>query len=169
MACLASKMQRKPFLITGNANAKCTLFSFGSIKTCTALGGGVAIVRDPTVRARVRHVLEGHPMQLTREYAAKVAKAAAFTAVLRPSIFRRAVDAASYAGIDYGDVITRASRGFPEKTFFSAIRRRPCAALMAMMQKRFQSYDRASIKRRQLGASLQLDFGNADGVRIPDD
>ena len=107
------------FPYPGNANAKCTLFSFGSIKTCTALGGGVAIVRDPTVRARVRHVLEGHPMQLTREYAAKVAKAAAFTAVLRPSIFRRAVDAASYAGIDYGDVITRAHLAGFQKRHFS--------------------------------------------------
>src|SRR5262245_6425144 len=38
----------------GHSQADVSLFSFGTIKTSTALGGGLLVIRDPGVRERVR-------------------------------------------------------------------------------------------------------------------
>ena len=52
------------------------MYSFGTIKTATCLGGGVLLVRDPVLRARIRMRQDRYPIQPTGEYVRKLVKAA---------------------------------------------------------------------------------------------
>ena len=41
------------------------MYSFGTIKTATCLGGGVLLVRDPALRVRIRMRQDRYPIQPT--------------------------------------------------------------------------------------------------------
>ena len=51
---------------TGHPEASVSMFSFGPIKTATALGGGLLLVRDPAVLATMRRLLAAEPLQTPR-------------------------------------------------------------------------------------------------------
>merc|ERR1711871_1423009 len=58
----------------GHPDSDITAFSFGTIKTATALGGCVALFRDATLRDRVRDVYARSPVRPTRQFAARLLK-----------------------------------------------------------------------------------------------
>jgi dTDP-4-amino-4,6-dideoxygalactose transaminase len=53
---------------TGHAGADLNLFSFGPLKTATAIGGGLVRVRDAKLRESMRSILESDPVQPTSEH-----------------------------------------------------------------------------------------------------
>ena len=73
---------------TGDPGADVTMFSFGSIKTATALGGGLLCVRDADVLSRMRELQSTYPIQ-SRGLREKDRQARADEAhVVRPAIWR---------------------------------------------------------------------------------
>ena len=79
----------------------CALFSFGPIKTATALGGAVVRVRDAELRAqdgRARQRLSGPKAQ---RVCSRIAKYAAFWLALSAADLRPVVRVCSALGIDY--------------------------------------------------------------------
>ncbi|HLQ62682.1 MAG TPA: DegT/DnrJ/EryC1/StrS family aminotransferase, partial [Candidatus Acidoferrales bacterium] len=56
----------------GEPGADVSLFSFGTLKTATALGGALAYVRDERLRRRMAEIQAGWPAQPDREYRRKV-------------------------------------------------------------------------------------------------
>ena len=50
------------------------MFSFGTIKTATALGGGLLCVRDADVLRRMRELQAGYPIQSRSAFAKKIVK-----------------------------------------------------------------------------------------------
>ena len=58
-------------------DADVSLFSFGTIKTATALGGAIALVRDAALRERMRERQRAWPAQARSRYTAKVLRIAA--------------------------------------------------------------------------------------------
>ncbi len=59
---------------TGHPEADASMFSFGSIKTATALGGAMLRVRDPEVLVRMRQYHAQYPVQPRGTFAKKVLK-----------------------------------------------------------------------------------------------
>ena len=59
--------------LRGSPDADVVLHSFGSIKTATALGGGLVRVRDRALRERMRAAMGAWPAQPAGRYARKVA------------------------------------------------------------------------------------------------
>jgi dTDP-4-amino-4,6-dideoxygalactose transaminase len=51
-----------------------TVFSFGPIKTSTAFGGAVTLVRNPEVMSKMREINSSYPIQNRSVYAKKVLK-----------------------------------------------------------------------------------------------
>ncbi len=129
-----------------------SLHSFGSIKTATALGGGLVRVRDAALRDRVREVMRAWPEQPTARYARKVASYLGLAGLRAPSRYGAFARGVERNGSSLDAVITAAVKGFPAATpeaLVQAIRVRPCAALCATQRAALEGFDPSGITRRR--------------------
>ena len=126
------------------------MYSFGTIKTATCLGGAVLLVRDPVLLKTMRTRQDSYPAQPTREYFWKLLKAAVLLMVGVPTFYQAFSGFIRALGLDYDAAIRHISREFDDRHFLVRIRRRPCTALLAMMAYRFASYDPARVMARRL-------------------
>jgi 1-acyl-sn-glycerol-3-phosphate acyltransferase len=133
----------------GSPLADVSLFSFGAIKTATALGGALVRVRLPGLRARMREIQAGWPVQSRREYSARVLKFAALRTLARPRaywLFERGV---RLARRDFDSFVNGSVKGFPGSELLSRIRRRPSPALLAVVERRLRGFDGGRLARRE--------------------
>jgi perosamine synthetase len=134
---------------TGSPLADISLFSFGAIKTATALGGALVRVEDPALLARMRGLHDQWPDQRRREYAMRVLKFVGLLALARPRaywLFERTV---RLARRDFDSFLANAVKGFPGPALLSRIRRRPSTALLALVERRLRLFDRSRLGRRE--------------------
>ena len=127
---------------TGDERAAVSLFSFGAIKTATALGGAFAHVRDPELRGRMWGLRSAWPRQEVSTYAARVARFGALHALENPRVFSGFIGAAARIGIDQDALLARAVRSSPAR------RLRPSAPLLALLGHRLRHFDAARLRRR---------------------
>ncbi len=129
--------------------ADVALYSFGLIKTATALGGAVVLVADPVVRSAMRASLAAHPLQPRRRYAAKMVKAAVLMALTHPAVFGGCCRVLQRLTGDYDDVLRAASRGFDDARLLEAIRHRPHPALLTVLAHRLRHYPAERVEARR--------------------
>ena len=147
----------------GDEQADVSLFSFGSIKTSTALGGALARVDDRHLAEAMRALQDGWSVQPRREYALRVLKFAGLRALAHPRVywlFSRSLDV---AGRDLDAVVNGAVRGFPGPELLRQIRRRPSAPLLALLARRLRRFDAERLDARaragnRLAAALPHDL-----------
>ena len=133
---------------TGDSAADVSLFSFGPIKTATALGGALVRAAEPELRIRMRGLAERLPVQPRREYAARIAKYACLVVLGRPvpyGLFARTLGA---LGQDLDTMVSGLARGFPGPDLLPQIRRRPSAPLLALHERRLRRFDAGRIEAR---------------------
>jgi dTDP-4-amino-4,6-dideoxygalactose transaminase len=149
---------------TGHVESDCALFSFGPIKTATALGGAVVRVRDDALRARMTELQQMYPVQSRWAYLRRLAKYAGFCVLSKPRVYGLAVRVLQRLGIDYDKALGNAAHSFGASEFFSQIRRRPCAPLVRMLQRRVATFERRGVPRLRQRAAL----GNELARSLPD-
>jgi len=132
----------------GHEASDVRMFSFGTIKTATALGGGVLLVKDATLLARLRQRHEAWPVQPTGQYFRKILKFAFFRPLLLPPLYGILMRAIRLLGRDPDAMITRLGRGFAGGNFFERLRHRPCAALVDLIDHRLATYDAGRVRQR---------------------
>jgi len=152
----------------GSAAADVVFHSFGTIKTATALGGGLMRVRDAALRGRVRAVMDAWPTQPGARYARKLATYLALAIPREPRRYRRFERALAASGRDVDTVLTGLTRGFPAETpeaLQRALRLRPCEALCATLLERLIAGCEARVtRRREAGERMMARLG--PGVRV---
>jgi perosamine synthetase len=126
----------------GDERAAVSLFSFGAIKTATALGGALAHVRDPELRGRMWGLRSGWPRQEVSTYAARVARFGALHALENPRVFTGFLEAAARIGIDQDALLANAVRSS------RARRLRPSGPLLALLGHRLRHFDAERLRRR---------------------
>ena len=138
----------------GDPAADVSMYSFGTLKTSTALGGAVLRVRNKEVLQRMREGQGEYPVQNRSLYAKKLLKALGILAVSRPKAYESLSRACSWFGSDLGAVVNGAVRAFPswepERVFLRRLRQRPCAPLLAMLSRRLRTFDVDRLARRAL-------------------
>ena len=129
----------------GDPLADVSLFSFGPIKTSTALGGAVVRVADPALLARMRGLESRRPRQRRSAYACRVARFAGLAILAHPAIY-----GALARLVDLDRVVTRSVRGLPgsEEKLFERLRVRPSAPLLTLLARRLRRFDGAVIAER---------------------
>jgi dTDP-4-amino-4,6-dideoxygalactose transaminase len=145
---------------TGHTRADLSLFSFGTLKTATALGGAVAVVRDDALRDAMRAVQARWPLQKTWAFARKVARAVAFLSGRPPIVYGLLAHLLAWSGRDIHHVVRRATRGFPcasTPELLELLRVRPCAAQLAFLGVRLRAFAADRLARRQ-AAGEELRF-----------
>ena len=143
----------------GHPEADLALFSFGPMKTGTALGGAIAGVRSPTVLAEMRRVRDDDPVQPTGDYWRRLMRYGAFKALAQPRLFGALATVAERLGIDREQWLHDATRNVSSKSWIVGLRRRPCAALLGLLLRRLADGDELLAERSRRGAVLTAAIG----------
>lgn len=128
----------------GSPLADATFYSFGTIKTLTALGGALVRVADSQVLARMRATQDRWPAQSTRRFTAKVARSAALVLVQRPRVYATIAMLCDLTERDFDRLIQDSVKGFPVPpggSLLPLLRHRPCGALLALLRHRLRTFD----------------------------
>ncbi|MBW3542152.1 MAG: DegT/DnrJ/EryC1/StrS family aminotransferase [Planctomycetes bacterium] len=132
---------------TGTPEADASLFSFGTIKTATALGGGLARVRRRDMLERMRRAQEGYPRQSRWSFLRRVLKYSFLKLVSLRPLFAAAVRLCRWTGYDYDRALNAAVRGFGGEGV-ERFRRRPSAPLAALVSRRLSKYNARSVNQK---------------------
>src|SRR5215211_621319 len=136
----------------GDPAADVSMYSFGTLKTSTALGGAVLRVRDREVLGRMRGIQASYPTQGRGGYLKKLLKVLGLVAGSRPRPYGMLARACTRFGSDLDALVRGVVRGFPPPepaaTFFRHLRHRPSAPLLAMLFRRLRSFDGERLTRR---------------------
>lgn len=150
----------------GHRGSDVSLFSFGPLKTATAIGGALLRVRDADLRRRMRTIQDGYPVQAAGPYAKRLVKFAVLKLVLSRPVFGVLTRALRLVADDYEDAVTDAVRGVAQLGSARKIRKRPSAALLAVLERRLTRFDPAVLDRR-VAAARRLDRHLSPGVARP--
>ena len=128
----------------GSSRAMISLYSFGSIKTSTALGSAVAIVRDSVLRERMRDIQSRWDFQDDRAFARKAAKYVAVQGFRSPQLYAAIANVAARRDRGLDDFISRTVKGFKAAStddLLLLLRRRPSGAQVSLLRKRLDTFD----------------------------
>ena len=139
----------------GHAGSDVAMFSFGPIKTATALGGGVLCFRDPALRDACAERQRTHPVQPRLRYLTRALKYALIKTLCHPLPYTAFVAACRALGRSHDDFIGRAVRGFSGQGLIHGIRHQPCMPLLAVMRRRLRNASPADLAPR-VAAAHQL-------------
>lgn len=148
----------------GHEQSDLVLFSFGPIKTATALGGGLACVRDRTTRTEMLRLAAAMPRQPRVEYLRRLLKYGALAAATDPRAFAILVRLLDGLGPGHDAVLNRLTRGFPGPDLLPRIRRRPSAPMVRMLDRRLGQGDQNLTQRVGPGRHL---VAALDDVVVP--
>jgi perosamine synthetase len=136
----------------GDPVADVSMYSFGTLKTSSALGGAVLRVRDREVLCRMRGIQASYPTQGRGAYLKKLLKVLGLIAVSRPRPYGVLARACTRFGFDLDALVGGVVRGFPPHepaaTFLRHLRHRPSAPLLAMLFRRLRSFDGGRLASR---------------------
>ena len=138
----------------GHPDADLALFSFGPMKTGTALGGAIAGVRCPGVFADMRRLRDADPAQPTLEYWRRTVLYGVFKALTQPSLFGAFAKVADTLGTDREQWLHGLTRNVPPEDLIRRLRRRPCTTLLRVLHRRLASGDSLLKRRSEQGTVL---------------
>jgi dTDP-4-amino-4,6-dideoxygalactose transaminase len=142
----------------GHPESDVSLFSFGPIKTSTALGGARARVRDPGLLARMRAAQRTHPVQGRVPFLKRVLRFTAVHLALHRAPFTLLYALCRLTGRDHDHVISHSVRGFSGPDFFANIRRRPGYPMLALLWRRLVRLDGHRVGARVAAAETVLEL-----------
>lgn len=153
----------------GHPETDAAMFSFGPIKTATALGGGLLRARDDGLFQRMCRIQSRYTVQSRWSYLRRLLKHAVLKAVSSRTIFGAVAKCADAAGWDFDSLINGAARNFSEQKLFDGIRQQPSSPLLSMLLRRWRHYDLNQIHQRaKKGEFLSEQLGGpARPERLP--
>jgi len=150
----------------GDPLADVSMFSFGPIKTATALTGGVLVVRDRPILEKMRAAQAAQPLQDRRAYFTRLLKYSGLTALTKWPCYTAFVRLCGWLGKDHDLVIQGSVRGFAGGDFFAKIRHRPNAALLSLLARRLESSNAWRVDGR-VARARRLASRLPEGLTIP--
>ncbi len=132
----------------GDELADVSMFSFGPIKTGTALGGAVFRVHDAELLDRMRELQDQYRVQRRFTYFRRLLKYAAIKITASRVIMGALARGYRLAGSNHDSMINGLVRGFAGPDFFERIRRRPSTPLLAMLDRRLSRFREKTMHQR---------------------
>src|SRR5579859_4203744 len=140
---------------TGHSETDVAMFSFGSIKTATAIAGALVRFRDAKLLQKIQLIQKAYPRQSNREYFRELFTHVCVKLFTVPLLFGLFYRVCLAMGKDFERVIS-AVRNLPEgEEDVSVICKQPCAALVSLLARRIRTFDLAKLQKRSaVGAEL---------------
>ncbi|OKH98419.1 hypothetical protein A6A06_30060 [Streptomyces sp. CB02923] len=146
----------------GSPGADVSLFSFGPIKTATALGGAVAVVRNAGLLASMRALHREWPVQRQDAQARRVAKYSLLALLTTRPVYTGVTAASGLLGRDPTSGLQATVGAFVGTDLLPAIRHRPGAALLALLDRRLRATGTVRAVARRAAVARRL------VARLPD-
>ena len=137
--------------------ADVSMFSFGTIKTATALGGGILCFRDPKLLEAVRRHQDQWPVRSRRHFLSRLLKYSLLMLLSYRPLYSLFTGVCRLLGIDHDQLIGERVRGFPGDDLLKQIRHRPSAPLLSLLARRIRRFDHGTIAQRTAIARLAID------------
>ena len=128
--------------------ADVVLYSFGPIKTCTAVGGALAMVRDGHVLRAMRKVQDSYPAQSRVHYLQRILKYCLLKAISGRISYALFYGICRCCCIDHDHLISCSARSFGERDLLTAIRRRPAPPMLRLLRRRLTRFDARRLAAR---------------------
>jgi perosamine synthetase len=132
----------------GEPRADVSMYSFGALKTGTALGGALMKVRDRSLLGRMCALQLGWPLQSRRAYAASVVKFFAFSLATRPLAYGLLAWFHRVRARDFNRVVNSSVRAFRPGRLLPQLEVRPSAPLLATLAYRLRTFDDERLRNR---------------------
>lgn len=136
----------------GHLEADVSMYSFGTLKTATALGGAILRVKNIRLLHRMRRIEARYPAKRRVGYAARLLSALLVLCVSEPRVYGRMLTACSGLGFSVDELLRRTTRSFPtrgtEDRFFRDVRHASPAPLLAMLARRLERFDPDALAER---------------------
>ena len=137
--------------------ADVSMFSFGTIKTATALGGGIFCFRDPELLEKVRRHQEQWPIRSRGHFLSRLLKYSLLMLLSYRPIYSLFIALCRLLRIDHDRLIGERVRGFPGDDLLRQIRHRPSAPLLSLLERRIRRFDHETVARRTSAALLAIE------------
>ena len=135
----------------GDSSADVSMFSFGILKTATALGGALLNVRNLTLLQAMRATQRRWPLQKRSSHLKRLVQTAAFVALTRPVPYTLLAALAPRLGLDFDRLVNSAARAFPVGSTAELVARleqRPNAPLLRLLEHRLRTFDHIRLAAR---------------------
>ncbi len=132
---------------TGHPETDVAMFSFGSIKTMTSLGGALLRVRDAELRRKMRVIQRTHPTQTRKEFAGTLLTHVILKLFTLPSLFGLLYRGCALWGTDFEELIAKV-RGLDEEDWLKEIHKQCSFPLLALLARRLRTFDAARLTER---------------------
>lgn len=133
---------------TGHTKSDVSFFSFGPIKTASALGGAVLKFKDADLCERLRSRQSAYPIQSRWRFLNRIVTFALFKILALPPVLHLFVVICRGFNQSHDAVIRDRMRSFAKADLFVSIRQQPCLPLLRLLRRRLQSANQARIQNR---------------------
>jgi perosamine synthetase len=146
----------------GSTAADLSMFSFGPIKTSTALGGALIRVRDDAVRGRMRAVQATYPIQPDSKQLKRVFQFMGLKLITLRPVLGAIYKYYHSRGQDYEDSLADRVRDVAPLKTAKNLRFQPSTAMLALLNRRLEEFDIQAIRvRTNKGERLRDLIGGA--------
>jgi FAD/FMN-containing dehydrogenase len=135
---------------TGHVKTDAAMFSFGSIKTATALVGALVRLKDPRLLQKMRWLQQDYPLQTRIEYFHLLLTHVLVKLFTIPLLYGLFYRGCMFFEKDFDQVIN-AVRNLPpedEEEDLALIRKQPSAALLALLRRRLRQFSAERLRQR---------------------
>lgn len=132
----------------GSAKADLNLFSFGPIKTSTALGGALIRVRDDNLRGRMRAIQANYPVQPDKKHLKRILQFMGLKIVTTRPVLGAIYKYYHSRGQDYEDSLADKVRDVAPLKTAKNLRFQPSTAMLALLNRRLEEFDIQDIRVR---------------------
>jgi len=146
----------------GSEAADVNLFSFGPIKTATALGGALIRVKNPEIRQRMRTIQSQYPVQPEARHRKRILQFMALKLIMGRLALGAIYRFYRARGEDYEDKLADKVRDVAPLKTAKNMRFQPSATMLHLMNRRLAGFNMEQVDRRQMkGERLSGLIGNA--------
>ena len=132
----------------GATEADVVMFSFGPIKTATALGGALLRVKKPELLARMRELQGTYPVQTDKKQLKRLVSAAGLKIVSSPRVLSFVYRYYKKRGRNYEEELADKVRDVAPLKQKGGLRYQPSASLLWMMNRRMRQLSEGNISLR---------------------
>ena len=136
----------------GYEKADVSFFSFGPIKSCTALGGAITLIRDSTLAEKMQSLEEKYPCKSEFWFLKRVLKYLGLKFFSIPGIYSQLLAFLRLLDRDLDGVINSLTRGFTQGDILAKIRYRPPNRMLSLLNRRLKNCNTQWFERRELKA-----------------
>lgn len=133
----------------GHPETDVLLYSFGLIKTNTAISGAVMTIKDPVLYLKIKCLNEGLTRQKTRVYFKKLIKVLFMKLLTINRFYTLFYHLIGNSGKNFDEVLSSFTRGFPGADPLKKIRFRPCMANERLLERKWNNFSTEKIRQRK--------------------